>query len=139
MFRSRKIGLISLAAMCVGIASYSGVNSKAFSQLFGSDSEIASVMKDLPKDIKGVFRRVYEVLGNPRDNFRQAMTGFENAAHQNNPHSRGHGDYSRIYEMLDINNIISQLKNLKLKEYEGQPDSVIIRDSYMPSYDDYGY
>lgn len=123
--------------MCVGIASYSGVTSDTFQQLLGGDSELARAMKDLPSDVKGVVHRVYTVLGNPRDNFQQAMTGFENSAHRNNPGSHGHGDYSRVYEMLDINNIINQLKELRLREYEGKPDSVLIHDSYMPSMYDY--
>lgn len=135
MIHKGKVGLLSLIAMCVGIASYSGVNSDVITGLIGGDSELAHVLKDMPSDAIGVVKKVYSILGNPRDNFQQAMTGFENAAHKNNPYSHGHGDYSRIYNMLDINQMVNQLRELKFKEYKGEPDSVILRKSLMPSVD----
>lgn len=133
MLHKGKIGLLSLAAMCVGVASYSGINSDFITDLIGDDSEFSQVLKDMPSDAIGVVKKVYSILGNPRDNFQQSMTEFENAAHKNNPYSHGHGDYSRIYNMLDINQMVNQLRELKFKEYKGEPDSVILRKSLMPS------
>lgn len=128
---NRRLGILSVAALCIGLVSYSGINGDTVKNIIG-DSETARLLSDIPKDIGGVIKRVYEILGNPRENFQQAMTGFENSAHRNNPNSRGHGDYSRIYEMMDINTIISQLQALKLRENSNKPDSVLIYESYMP-------
>lgn len=131
---NRRLGIFSIAALCIGLVSYSsGINGDTIKNIIG-DSDTARLLSDIPKDIGGVIKRVYEILGNPKDNFQQAMTGFENAAHRNNPNSRGHGDYSRIYEMMDINTIISQLQTMKLREgkNKNKPDSVLIYESYMP-------
>lgn len=130
---NKSLGLFGVAAVCVGLVSYSGIKEDTIRDVFG-DSEVSKMITDLPKDIGGVIKQVYDILGDPRDNFQRAMTGFENAAHRNNPGSHGHGDYSRIYEVLDINNIIAQLKTLKDKGNRNKPDSVIIYESYMPDF-----
>lgn len=107
----RRGGLLAIAAFCVGIATYGGVSTIGFAKLFGDGDAYGMSLSDLPGDAMGLIKRCFEVLGNPKENFRKAMTGIENNARASNPSSRGgHGDYSMIYEILDINTAINLLR-----------------------------
>lgn len=123
-WRGRKFGLATVLTVCLGVASYSGLSGEGLSRLLG-DSDAVRLLSDIPSDITGTVKRVYSILGHPKDNFESAMRGFEDNAARINGRSIRHEDYSRIYMMLDINNIIGQLKDLKLKENYEVTDSVL--------------
>jgi hypothetical protein len=129
MFHRSKIGLLTTAIAGIGLLSYTGMP-REVADILGMNDDALSIVRELPGDITDVVKQVYETIGNPRDNFQQAMTGFENVAHRNNPQSGGHGDYSRIYEVMDIQSIISELKKLKIQQYYCLPDSQLIQKYY---------
>lgn len=122
-WRRKKYGLATVLAICLGVASYSGLGDEGISRLLGN-SEVAQALTDIPTDLVGTVKRVYSILGHPKDNFENAMRGFETTTARLSGRPVRHGDYSRIYMMLDINTIIGQLKDLKLKESYNVPDSV---------------
>lgn len=123
-----KAGLLSVAALCIGLVSYGELNPGVVDSLLG-DGELSSAFRNLPDDAASLAKRVFGILGDPKQNFENAMTGFENSAHRANPHSKGHGDYSRIYQMMDMQTILRQLKEIvrETSQYGGD-GSVIDRD-----------
>lgn len=106
----KKGKLFSLLIMGVCVASYATDIPEVFKRIFGDDVSIMSAVKEMPQNASQLIDKTYELLGDPKANFQQGMDGFITVAHEFNPSATGHGNYDRIYEVMDLKTFINKIK-----------------------------
>lgn len=77
-----------------------------------NDAEFQETARELPDISVKLTKKAFRVMSNPRANFERSMKQFEEASRQLNPNIKGHGDYSKIYELFDESNIRKNLNYL---------------------------
>jgi len=98
------LGILVLVS-CIGV--YAEKHSDTVSSILDDGKELCSSVKTAASDASGLINRIYQILGDPKQNWQTGIDGMVAVGRENgNIHpTAATVDNSRIYDMLNVDNL----------------------------------
>lgn len=117
-------GLASLLALGVCLSSGLLPIPEFVKDWYGDDSLWTVVTEDIPKDTKGLVERCYQILGNPKENFHNGISGIVNTSRSMGKMGNTSVNTNKIDKMMNVDGLVEHIRGLSYSSYKEDGDSI---------------